>query len=111
MRLWTTPSYTSGPARGARRRAGVRPADSGQAGKARQSGETWVARRAAAEAGRERAHLLQLQLTGHAVGVADRGEHKVGHGLRGLLRAGRVDGGSVDGEVHQLALPVDDGLH
>src|SRR5713101_3454518 len=62
MRLWTTPSYTSGPAR-------------------------------------EGAHLLLLQFAGRAVRIADCGEHEVSHRLRGLLRAGRIDGGGGDGEV------------
>src|SRR6266540_3907455 len=107
MRLWTMPSYTSVlPACGTGRavsRLGARLAEAGQPGEsgiaARRVAET--ARRPA-EAGREGAHLLLLQLAGCPVGVADRGEHEVGHGLRGLIRVGGVDGGGRDGELHQL---------
>src|SRR5712691_80207 len=122
MRLWTTPSYISAlPACGTGRTVGwpgIGPAEAGQPGEPGQAGDAGAAARRVAETARrpaeasgEGAHLLLLQLTGRAVGVADRGEHEVSNGLRGLLRVGGVDGGGRDGELHQLALPVDDGLH
>src|SRR5450755_3214178 len=114
MRLWTTPSYTSVPARGTGRRASVRSGKArqvGHAGEPRHAGHARVAPWGAAEAGREGPHHLLLQLTGGAVGIPDRGEDEVRHRLRGLLRAGSVDGRGADGEIHQLALPVDDGLY
>src|SRR6266567_3129208 len=117
MRFWTTPSYTSGPDRGTGVLITRRRAEAGHAGDSgyrRQAGNPAGRSRVAeslAEAGGERAHLLPLQLARGAVGIPAGGEHHVSERLRGLLKVVRIDRRRRDGQVHKLALPVDDCLH
>src|SRR5215831_2320878 len=118
MRLWTTPSYTSGNHRPGPAGPGRLPwswtgptrlvivfggAAAEEVGKA-----GYLAGAAAAER-RERAHLLLLELPGGPVGVADRREHEIGNGLRRLGRIRRVNGRGADRQIHKLALAVDRG--
>ena len=78
--------------------------DVGQAGHVARAAER-------PDTGRERPHLLLLQLARGAVGVPDCREDQVGNGLGRFGGVRGVNGGRADGQVHQVTLPVDLGLH